>query len=123
MAVPDRGLVLIVDSDPVVGLDLADALEAAGYRVTGPIRTAAEAEAWLAHWTPALAVIDAALADGPCDGIAGALRLRNVPFLVHTEAARALPTALAGVPRLSRPAWHRDVVDLLHDLPRMGAAR
>ena len=123
MAASDRGLVLIVDSDPVIGLDLADALEAAGYQVAGPIRTVAEAQAWLMRWTPKLAVIDAALADGPCDGLAQALRQRAVPFLIHTEPARMLPASFKGAPRLSRPAWHRDVVELLRDLPRMSAAR
>ncbi len=56
-------LVLLAEADPLIGLDVADALETAGYRVAGPLRTAVEVEAWLDRWTPALAVIDVQLAD------------------------------------------------------------
>jgi two-component system, response regulator PdtaR len=118
-----RGLVLLAETDPVLGLDLADALETAGYQVTGPIRTVAAAEAWLAQWQPAAAVIEAMLADGSSAGLAQVLRARRVPFLVHAApGGNSCPGALAGAPRLTRPAWHRDVVELLGQLPQAGTA-
>lgn len=115
-----RGLVLLAETDPVIGLDLADALEAAGYQVTGPIRTAAEAEAWLALWHPIAAVIDATLADGAGAALARVLRERSIPFLVHGSAIGSdqIGEPLFGAPYLSRPAWHRDVVGLLIQLPQ-----
>ncbi|CAO4162845.1 Histidine kinase [Methylorubrum populi] len=109
-------VVLLVEADPVVGLDLADALEAAGYRVTGPIRTAAEAEAQLAHQIPALAVLDCATTDDA--RLARTLHRRGVPFLVCAE--RDGPTGrsveFTAMPWLSKPAWHHDVVWTMDEL-------
>lgn len=116
---PQR-LVLLAETNSVIGLDVTDVLEGAGYRVAGPLRTAAEVEAWLARWTPALAIIDVQLTDSS----AAMLRSRLVPFLVHTACAQdeALPEAFAGAPRLSKPAWTRDVVEVLAALPQATGA-
>jgi CheY-like chemotaxis protein len=115
---PQR-IVLVAEPDPVVGLDLADALEAAGYHVVGPFRTAAAVEAWLAGWTPALAVLDVELAGRSSAAAAQVLRGRQIPFVVHTAFAihETLPDAFAGAPRLCKPAWTRDIVELLAELP------
>lgn len=109
--------ILLVEADPVAGLDLMEALEAAGYRVTGPARTAAEAQAWLARANPALAVLDLAIVDGAATQLARTLRRRGVPFLVCTdgESRDRLPE-FADVPCLTKPAWHRDVVGTMDDL-------
>ncbi len=115
---PQR-LVLVAETDPILGLDLADALETAGYHVVGPLRTAAAVEAWLAGWTPALAVLDVQLAGRSSATAAAVLRRRQIPFVVHTASAihETLPDAFAGAPRLCKPAWTRDIVDLLAQLP------
>ncbi len=63
---PQR-LVLVAETDPVLGLDLADALETAGYHVVGPLRTAAAVEAWLAARTALYeALIERELGEGAC---------------------------------------------------------
>lgn len=113
-------LVLLAEADPLIGLDVADALETAGYRVAGPLRTAVEVEAWLDRWTPALAVIDVQLADRSSAAAARVLRGRLIPFLVHTAVAEheTLPEVFAGAPRLSKPAWTHDVVEVLGHLPQ-----
>lgn len=111
MTQPDQNdFVLLVQTDPIVGLDLADALTDAGYRVSEPAWTAAEAERCLAHRDPALAVIDLATADGA--RLARTLRRRGVPLLVCAERGSAPdPSAeFADVPCLTKPAWHRDVI-------------
>lgn len=117
-------LVLLAETNSVIGLDVTDVLEGAGYRVAGPLRTAAEVEAWLARWTPALAIIDVQLTDSSSATAAAMLRSRLVPFLVHTAYAQneALPEAFAGAPRLSKPAWTRDVVEVLAALPEATGA-
>lgn len=115
--------VLLVEADPVVGLDLADALEAAGYRVTGPIRTAAEAEMSLSHRIPALAVLDFTEVDGAGSRLARTLHRRGVPFLVCAErgGATGRDREFADMPCLSKPAWHRDVTWTMDELAaRMG---
>ena len=38
-----RSVVLLTETDPIIAVDLSDALERAGYRVLGPVDTAAEA--------------------------------------------------------------------------------
>jgi DNA-binding NarL/FixJ family response regulator len=113
-------LVLVAEAHPVVGLDLADALEMAGYHVVGPLRTAAAVEAWLAGWTPALAILDVQLAGRSSAAAARVLRGRRIPFLVHAAVAEgeALPDAFADAPRLRKPASTRDIVDLLGQLPQ-----
>lgn len=113
-------LVLLAEADPLIGLDVAEALETAGYRVAGPLRTAVEVEAWLDRWTPALAVIDVELADRSSAAAAWVLRGRLIPFLVHTALAghETLPEVFAGAPRLSKPAWTHDVVEVLGHLPQ-----
>ena len=123
MTQDERGVVLLAEADPVIGLDLTDALELAGYRVTGPIQTAAEAEAWLSRQRPTLAVIDAVLTDGSSAGLVQRLRQRGVPFLVYAAPGdyRQLAEAFAGAPCLTRPAWPGDVVDLVGQLAQPAA--
>lgn len=121
MTQPDRkDFVLLVQTDPIVGLDLADALMDAGYCVSDPAWTAAEAERCLSHRKPSPAVIDLATADGA--RLARTLRRRGVPFLVCTERGSTPdPSAeftaeFADVPCLTKPTWHRDVIATMDQL-------
>ena len=118
----DQPTVLLTESDPVVGLDLADALEKAGYRVLGPVQTTAEALSLLETQTPSLAVLDPGLADGRSSELAGELHRRGVPFLIHSDhqQAAALGGGFNGVPWLPKPAPPWDVVTLLDELSLSG---
>ena len=113
---------LLADADFVVGLDLSDALESAGYRVLGPFATTDEALGALGADRPTVAVIDVALRDGPCAALAGVLRLRGVPFLVHSAQRhdRSYPVSLQETPWLVKPAAAWDVVALCDELSLMG---
>lgn len=123
--------VLLIEDDPLLGLDLGDTLAEAGYRVAGPLRTQAEAVAWvaearLAGSTPDLAVLDLPLRDGDGSQLAGTLRAQGVPFLVQAPrrpgAADACDAtacaALRAAPRLTKPACPRDLVLMLGQLAR-----
>lgn len=116
-------LVLMAEDDAIVGLDLCDALVRGGFRVAGPLDTNAEASACIERGTPAVAILKIRLKDGPTDDLALMLRRRGVPILMHTESdsAASRTAALAGTPWLSRPAWHRDVVDVLGELTARAA--
>ena len=109
---------LIAEADGLVGVDLSDALEKAGYRVLGPFATAVEALAALGQDSPTLAVIDVALKDGPCAALADELRQRRVPFLVHSVHRPDKPHSVSfqGVPWLVKPALPWDVVALCEEL-------
>jgi CRP-like cAMP-binding protein len=119
---PDhRPSVLLTEDNALIGFDLRDALERAGYRVLGPVATAAEAVSLLDRETPALAVIDIMLKDGPCAGLARDLGQRGVPFLVHSGCRKDEPLAgeFQGVAWLSKPAMPQDVIALADELARV----
>ena len=77
-------LVLLVEDEALIGLNLRDELQDAGYRVEGPFTTCAAALEWLRMVTPDMAILDAALKDGPCREIALELTRREVPFLIYS---------------------------------------
>ena len=102
----------------MIGADMSDALEQAGYRVLGPFGTTAEALAGLEQERPALAVVDVKLRDGFCVALGHALRQRAIPVVVHSGFQSDEPRALGfqGVPWLTKPALPEDVVALLEEL-------
>jgi DNA-binding response OmpR family regulator len=77
-------LVLVLEDEALIGLNLRDDLQDAGYRVEGPFNTCAAALEWLHAATPDTAILDAALKDGPCREIALELTRREVPFLIYS---------------------------------------
>ncbi|OAS26459.1 hypothetical protein A5481_05235 [Methylobacterium platani] len=113
-------MVLLVEEEPLAGLDLGDALREAGYRIAGPLTGQAAALDWIARCRPDLAVIDLPLRDGDGSRLAGTLRAQGVPFLVQAHDAReaAACAALRAAPRLAKPAWHGDLVHVLRQLSR-----
>lgn len=79
-----KPLVLILEDEVLIGINLQDELQDAGYRVAGPFITCAAALEWLRTATPDAAILDAALKDGPCREIALELGKRAVPFLIYS---------------------------------------
>ena len=77
-------LVLVLEDEALIGLNLRDDLQDAGYRVEGPFTTCAAALSWLETATPDTAILDAALKDGPCREIALELGRREVPFVIYS---------------------------------------
>jgi len=117
--IAQQPVVLLAEADAIVGIDLCDALERAGYRVLGPFATSREALSAMEQESPTLAIVDVVLRDGVCTALGGELRRRGVPFLVHSglqqqDESRAL--SFQGVPWLSKPALPEDVVVLLDEL-------
>jgi CRP-like cAMP-binding protein len=115
-------VVLIAEADSLVGLDLSEGLQAAGYRILGPFATTGEALAALGQDGPTLAVIDVALRDGPCTALADELRRRRVPFVVHSvhRHDKPHPVSFQGAPWLVKPASPWDVVALCDELSLSG---
>ena len=79
-----KPLVLILEDEVLIGINLQDELQDAGYEVAGPFTTCAAALEWLQTATPDAAILDAALKDGPCREIALELSNRAVPFLIYS---------------------------------------
>lgn len=113
-----RPLVLLVEGDPLIGLDLSDALTVAGYRVAGPVTTLGDADTILRRARPDIAILEAALDDGDCAAIARTLRRDGVPFLVHSHAARDAGAAddFRDAPWLLKPTLSWDIVSTLNEL-------
>ncbi|WP_244527004.1 helix-turn-helix domain-containing protein [Methylobacterium sp. 275MFSha3.1] len=111
-------MVLLAESDAVIGMDLSDALERAGYRVLGPVNTAAEALRLLVQEKPTIAVIDVILKDGHCTELAHTLRRLDVPFLVHSGSQQdeRLASDFQGTAWLSKSALSTDVVISVNEL-------
>ena len=109
---------LLVEDDPLVGLDLADGLDRVGFYVAGPFSSGREALRWLERFTPDVAVVDLALADGPCRDLVRALRARGIPFLVHSGCGRdrgPIP-ARPDEPWIEKPASAAAIAAALRDM-------
>lgn len=109
---------LLTETDPLVAMDLVEALEQGGYRVLGPFATVAEALPRLGSEPPTLAIIDIMLGDGSCAELARELRRRGIPFIVHSAWGQDEPLAVdfQGAPWVSKPAMLVDVVALCDEL-------
>ncbi|WP_262269986.1 histidine kinase [Microvirga yunnanensis] len=79
-----KPLILLLEDEVLIALTLQDELQDAGFAVAGPFTTCAAALGWLGAATPSMAILDAALKDGPCREIALELSRREVPFLIYS---------------------------------------
>lgn len=79
-----KNLVLLLEDEVLIGINLQDELQDAGFRVAGPFATCISALEWLETSTPDAAILDAALKDGSCQAIALVLSKRAVPFLIYS---------------------------------------
>jgi DNA-binding response OmpR family regulator len=105
---------LIVEDDPQVGLDLADALEAAGYFVAGPLTSGQKALDWLTRFSPDVAVVAPVLKDGVTGTLISELHKQGVPFLVYpTNSLSEGLRVLASVPWLNQTCSMADIIKAL----------
>lgn len=108
--------VLVVDDEALVGICLADDLESAGYRVTGPFTRSADALASLGAEPPDAAIIDIGLRRGCGLDVARECRRRDVPFVFFSgDDASAYRTVgeFAGAAWVDKPALLGTIIDAL----------
>ncbi|MEO6014238.1 MAG: response regulator [Devosia sp.] len=74
---------LLLEDEPLIAMDVESTLQDGGFDVV-TFATCSEAEAWLEHNHPAIAVVDITLRDGPCTEAVQELVRRNIPFIVHS---------------------------------------
>jgi DNA-binding NarL/FixJ family response regulator len=82
----DGRRVLIVEDEPFIAFDLADAIENSGGTVVGPASTVTEALALISAGRVEAAILDVNLPDGDVGPVIAALAGQNVKLLVHTGA-------------------------------------
>ncbi len=111
-------LVLILEDEALIGLNLRDDLQDAGYRVEGPFTTCAAALSWLETATPDTAILDTALKDGSCHEIALELTRREVPFLIYSgyHEDRQLLAEFPHVTWIEKPAPSSVLVEACQQL-------
>jgi two-component sensor histidine kinase len=103
---------LVVEDEPLIGLEIAAALKGVQALVDGPVGRAAKALEIIERTSLDGALLDANLHGLPVDEIANALTLRNVPFVFVTGQGRdSLPEAFRRVPLLAKPCSRQQVID------------
>jgi len=111
-----KGLpVLIVENEPLIALDLSDAVQDRDGIVIGPVPTVAEALALLAGQPVGAAILDARLDDRDITPLAIRLIEQAVPFVIHSGTG--LPDELAAshpdLPVILKPKRPQEVVATL----------
>ena len=94
---------LILEDEPVIGLDLAFMLEDYGVNVFGPVPSIHAAREVLANSTPDVALLDAFQNDEWRE-LVGELQRRAIPFVVHSGRSRAECEVPSTVPWIMKPA-------------------
>jgi len=95
---------LVVEDEPLIGLDIVAALEDAGVVVEGPVGTVDEACDLIERLRFDGALLDVSLYGRPVDAIAAALTYRKVPFAFVTgHNSDGLPEGFQAVPIIGKP--------------------
>jgi DNA-binding response OmpR family regulator len=109
--------ILIVENEPLIALDLSEAVKDRNGIVIGPVPTVAEALAILAGQSVGAAILDARLDDRDITPVAIRLIEQAVPFIIHTGTG--LPAELAAshpdLPVILKPKRPEDVVASLEE--------
>ena len=88
-------IILIVEDEPIIAMDLADAVSELGGGVVGPFATVWEAFASLEHNAISGAILDATLQDRDITPLAAHLIGRDIPIVIHSGTG--LPKELAAL--------------------------
>ncbi len=80
--------VLVAEDELIIGFDLCDTVEEAGFEVEGPYDTAQSAIDAVDRRRPDLAILDIKLHDGEVYSLAEKLMAANVPVIFHSGHVR-----------------------------------
>jgi CheY-like chemotaxis protein len=108
--------VLIVEDEPLIALELHDALHKAGASIIAAT-TIGEALALIARAQICAAIVDVNLGGHDCSSVCAALAKRSIPFTFYTGYTSAprlaqWPTA----PAVSKPTQSKTMVDTIAQL-------
>ncbi len=110
-----RYRVLVLEDEPMIALDLAEAIVEARGEVIGPLASVEDALAVLADAPPHAAILDERLVDSDVVPVARILLLTGIPVLFHTasDVPAAILNEFGPAPILPKPAPARQVVRVL----------
>ena len=104
---------LVVEDEPLIGLDIVAALESARAEVEGPVTNLNKASDLIEQSRLDGVLLDANLHGDPVDLIADALSQRDIPFVFVTGYnGNALPEAFRAIPVLSKPCSSEQVIEV-----------
>ncbi len=122
-------LIMIVEDDPLIGLDLAMTLEDEGAVILGPYQSAASALAALdasdSDRLPRAALLDVDLGGHTSEAVARYLQKVGVPFVFHTAQAPEDDKIFAGIeaPVIRKPSNEEQIVAAVVSIAERNAAR
>jgi CheY-like chemotaxis protein len=122
-------LIMIVEDDPLIGLDLAMTLEDEGAVILGPYHSAPSALAALnasdSERLPGAALLDVDLGGHTSEAVARYLHEAGVPFAFHTAQAPEDDNIFAGIaaPVIRKPSNEEQIVAAVVSIAARNAAR
>jgi len=108
--------VLIVGDEPLIALELHNALHDAGASILAA-RNIKDALDLIAYARICVAIVDVNLGGHDCSNVCVALTKRSIPFMFYTGYSSAAPlSAWPHAPAISKPAEYRTMVDTILQL-------
>jgi DNA-binding NtrC family response regulator len=107
----DGRSILIVEDEPMIALDIAQAFELAGASVV-TTNTLRQATLLVENDGLSAAVLDHALGDGTSDQLCERLKVKAIPFVTYSGFSR-LDGACGEAPSIAKPADPADIVRIV----------
>lgn len=79
-----KHLILLLEDQPLISLDLEDALHDAGFSDVVTLRSRSDAQDWLDKNSPDIVILDLHLADGDCHEVLDLVAARSIPSIVYS---------------------------------------
>jgi DNA-binding response OmpR family regulator len=100
--------ILIVEDEPLISMDIAQAFRAAGAKIT-ITNTLTQALVLVEHDSLTAAILDHALADGDSTRLCERLKERNIPFVIYSGFSQLPDSAVTRRASKSPPraSWYR----------------
>ena len=109
--------ILIVEDEPLIGMEIESTVEALGHEVIGPVAELTTALALAADCTIACAILDINIRGGKSYPIVELLLSRGVPVLLLTGCGgQTLPEHLQEQTRLPKPFTCERLEEEIHNL-------
>ncbi|WP_206513267.1 response regulator [Pelagibacterium montanilacus] len=113
---PKAFTILVVEDEFLIGLELVDVLEGAGYAVLGPAPTVNAALTLMEQTAFDACILDVSLREGDSGPVAEALKAKGVPFVLSSAYERATldkVPAFRDVPNIGKPNPPHEVLAAL----------
>lgn len=109
--------VLVVEDEPLIGMDIEDAVVGLGHEVVGPISELNEALDLATIAALGCAILDINIVGGNSYPVADMLLKRGLPvLLLSSYRAETLPVRLHQEPRLPKPFTSAQLVEEIREL-------